>query len=383
MGIALHLHVAFQTDAARPGHAAQVVAAQIHQHDMLGPLLGVVAQFGGQTGILQLIPAPPPRARYGRKPQASFLTTDHDLRRGTEQGQIREAHVKHVGRSVEAAHAPVKFKRIAGKGRGKAYRGHYLDGLALAQHFLDLFHMGLVAGLAGFSDNSFRVCGCCAVPPGGGSRRGMNGAQGTALAQADLAETVVKMVENQHCAGQNEPAVRLVRRHDRGQSGVEQTGHAEAQITVQGAGDGRQVGDVFRGRDLQTRHELAQPFHKGASFQPGQRREALVFHAQGQLAVTAGDEQGHVAGQNAVAAPAPVHLGAFEQNAVARAHHAHKQADGRVHVRREPAGGLPHCQRRWYSSSVFHLRFPRMQWKQKSAVSRGDNSMPARLPPAC
>lgn len=69
----------------------------------------------------------------------------------------------------------------------------------------------------------------------------MGATQGTMLAQADLAEAIVEMVENQHRAGQGQQAVRLFRGHDGGQLGVEQPGHAEAQIAVQGTGDRRQT----------------------------------------------------------------------------------------------------------------------------------------------
>ena len=41
-------------DRAVAGHAAHVVAAQVDQHDVLGPLLGIGQQFLGQPAVFLL-----------------------------------------------------------------------------------------------------------------------------------------------------------------------------------------------------------------------------------------------------------------------------------------------------------------------------------------
>ena len=357
MGIALHFHIAFQVHGAGAGHPAQVVAAQVHQHDVLGALLGVVVQFGGQAGVFQIVGPAPARARNGRKLQLPRRATHHDLRRGSQQGDFRKAHIKHVGRSVKTPHAPVELKGIAREGGGKTHRRHHLDGLALAEHLLDAAHKVLVALFAGFGADGLRVQQG-ALPRFAGLQGLPCPLQGTVIAQAYLAKAVVEMVKNQDRGGQHKLAVRLFRRHKPGQLGVEQSGHAEAQIAVKGTGNGRQVGHIGRRRDVHGPHERAQALHKGAACKLLQPCEALVQHGEFQVAVTAGNEQCGVAGQNAVAAPTAVHLGAFQQNAVVLPHHAHKQTDGRIHVRRQPAGGLLQRDFRLRVPLVVHLRLP-------------------------
>jgi hypothetical protein len=54
VAVALDGHHVAELDRARLGHPADVVAAQVHQHDVLGPLLGVGQQFGLQRLVLLL-----------------------------------------------------------------------------------------------------------------------------------------------------------------------------------------------------------------------------------------------------------------------------------------------------------------------------------------
>ena len=49
--VQLHLHELVDLDAARRAHPAQVVAPQIDQHDVLGPLLLVGTQIGDQAPV--------------------------------------------------------------------------------------------------------------------------------------------------------------------------------------------------------------------------------------------------------------------------------------------------------------------------------------------
>ena len=48
VAVALDRHEVDDLDRARPADPAQVVAAQVDQHQVLGPLLGVGEQLGGQ-----------------------------------------------------------------------------------------------------------------------------------------------------------------------------------------------------------------------------------------------------------------------------------------------------------------------------------------------
>ena len=62
VGVALDHHQLAHLDGARLADAAQVVAAQIHQHHVLGPLLGISQQLRLQGQVFGLIGAPGARA---------------------------------------------------------------------------------------------------------------------------------------------------------------------------------------------------------------------------------------------------------------------------------------------------------------------------------
>ena len=65
LGEALNAHVPLHLDAAQRADAPNVVAAQIHQHVVLDPLLFLRQQFRLQPAILLLRPSTGPGARQG------------------------------------------------------------------------------------------------------------------------------------------------------------------------------------------------------------------------------------------------------------------------------------------------------------------------------
>lgn len=74
--------------------------------------------------------------------------------------------------------------------------------------------------------------------------------------------------------------------------------------------------DLCRGLQVQALHQAAQAFHERQPLQDGERGKTFVLDAQIQPPLTAANIQGHIAGQDAVATPAAVHLRAFQQDAV-------------------------------------------------------------------
>ena len=88
VGVALDGHELVDLDAADPGDPPEVVSAQVDEHDMLGPLLGVLEELVGQQPVL-LFGLPPP-SRPGDGPQLghALLEADHDLRRGADEVHI-------------------------------------------------------------------------------------------------------------------------------------------------------------------------------------------------------------------------------------------------------------------------------------------------------
>ena len=63
VGVALDLHESLDLHRARPRHSAHVVAPEVDQHHVLGPLLEVGEQLALQRGVLGRFGAPSPRAR--------------------------------------------------------------------------------------------------------------------------------------------------------------------------------------------------------------------------------------------------------------------------------------------------------------------------------
>ena len=51
MAVALDREQVTELDAAEPGHPADVVPPEVHQHDVLGPLL----RIGEQLGLQRLV----------------------------------------------------------------------------------------------------------------------------------------------------------------------------------------------------------------------------------------------------------------------------------------------------------------------------------------
>ena len=70
------------------GDAADVVAPQVDQHDVLGSLLGVGQQLLGQGAVLGLVGAAAPRARQRPDRHHAVLDPHQDLRRAADQGEI-------------------------------------------------------------------------------------------------------------------------------------------------------------------------------------------------------------------------------------------------------------------------------------------------------
>ena len=88
VAVPLDLHVLAGGHGARPGHPAEVVASEVHEHHVLGTLLGIAAQLVGQAVVLRRRRAARTgaRDRVGGHPVADHLEQQlraraHDLER--------------------------------------------------------------------------------------------------------------------------------------------------------------------------------------------------------------------------------------------------------------------------------------------------------------
>ena len=120
-------------DADAAGHrgAADVVAAEVEQHQMLGALLGIGEQ--ARRGS----PRPPravlPRGRVpaiGRIGDLAVADADEDLGARADQREAGQVEMIEEGRGVDAAQRAVELERRQREGRGEALREHDLEDVA-------------------------------------------------------------------------------------------------------------------------------------------------------------------------------------------------------------------------------------------------------------
>ena len=107
-----------------------VVAGQVHQHDMLGPLLRVLHQLRRQLPVVLVGPAPEagPGDGPGYDPPVDEL--HHRLRRGTDHAQLGVAQEVHVRAGVDLAQRPVQVEGVGVEVQLEALRQHHLEDVA-------------------------------------------------------------------------------------------------------------------------------------------------------------------------------------------------------------------------------------------------------------
>jgi len=91
--------------------AAQVVAAQVDEHHVLGALLLVGAQVVHEPPILGVVGAPPARAGDGPRLDLAALHGHERLGAGADQGEVVEGDEVHIRRRVHGAQAAVDGER--------------------------------------------------------------------------------------------------------------------------------------------------------------------------------------------------------------------------------------------------------------------------------
>ncbi len=134
-----------RVDVDRPvaAHAAQVVAAQVDEHHVLGALLLVGQQLGGDALVGgQVAPA---RARAGDRPRRHVRPGHRQQRLGRGAGHLEVAEVQevHVRRRVDGPQPAVDRERLLVDRRAPALRGHRLEDVAGVAVLDDPRHVGL------------------------------------------------------------------------------------------------------------------------------------------------------------------------------------------------------------------------------------------------
>ena len=263
-------------DRARRGDAADVVAAQVQQHQMFGPLLGIGQQLRLQ-GLVRLgRGAAPAGAGQGADCDLAVLQPDQDLRAGPGQLEALEVQIEQIGRRVLATQRPVEGERIFGPGGREAVAEHDLEDVACGDVVLGLGHHLAEAGLihGGGEGRGGRLLGGGAhrqgvaqarfegVQPGDGgveslTRRGA----GVGIGGRDQDDLLPDGIEDGDQGRTGEHGVRQIQRIRIGLAQrLEQAHHVIAEDAEQTGGHGRQV---LRQVELRRGDQGAQGLKRG------------------------------------------------------------------------------------------------------------------------
>ena len=143
VGIALDGHELVHLHRAHPGHPADVVASEVHQHDVLGALLRVGQQVLLQLPLFLRVAAPGPGAGDGPKLDVLAGEADEDLRGGADDLEVVQLQEEHVGRRVGEPQGAVDLERLDLRARLQPLGQHHLDDVAGGDVLLALAHHGV------------------------------------------------------------------------------------------------------------------------------------------------------------------------------------------------------------------------------------------------
>ena len=120
VAVAVDLHELVDGDAAGFTDTPQVVASEIHQHQMLSTLLRIRQQFGGQLPVLYLGAAPWSRTGDGPGGGHAVLDRHESLRAGADDCEPGQPQQVEVGTGVGQSEGPVYLQRIGVGGHVEA-----------------------------------------------------------------------------------------------------------------------------------------------------------------------------------------------------------------------------------------------------------------------
>ncbi len=130
VAVGLDLHQLVDRHAAVLADPPEVVAAEIDEHHVLGALLLVGQQLGGDPAVL--LGRRAARARAGDRRVRDVAPVDGQQRLGARAGdlEVAEVQVVHVGARVDGAQTAIDRERLDRHRRRPALGGHDLEGVA-------------------------------------------------------------------------------------------------------------------------------------------------------------------------------------------------------------------------------------------------------------
>ena len=148
VGVALDEHLLGDLDGADLGDAADVVAAEIEQHQMLGALLRIGQQVGGERLVLGRRCAAPARAGDRADGDLAVAQPHQDLRARADDREAAEIEEEQEGRGVEPAQRAVEGEGRQLEGQLEALGRHDLEDVAGEDVFLGPLDHGVILAAA-------------------------------------------------------------------------------------------------------------------------------------------------------------------------------------------------------------------------------------------
>ena len=177
--VALDFHHVGELHAAEFGDAADVVAAQVHEHDVLGAFLGVGQQLLGQrrSSASSLAPRPRPGQRADR--HHAVLDPHQDLGRAADQAEVAERQIEQERARIHDPEDAVDVERLGRRLDLEPLAGHDLEDVARLDVLLAMAddRPRMLAGEVGRGAERDRPSVSISASARSGRRRGQAGDQ--------------------------------------------------------------------------------------------------------------------------------------------------------------------------------------------------------------
>ena len=118
------------------GDAADIVAAEIEQHQMLGPFLRVGQQFGFQRLVFLVRRAAPAGAGERADGDLAVAQPHQDFRAAADHGEAAEIEEEQERRRVDPPQRAIQRERRQRERHREALAGHHLEHVAGGDVFL-------------------------------------------------------------------------------------------------------------------------------------------------------------------------------------------------------------------------------------------------------
>ena len=148
MAVTLQRHHLGDLLGAERHHPAHVVAGQVHEHDVLGHLLGMLAQLGTQSAVLLLRSAPVAGAGDRPGDDLAVQQLHHRLGRRPHEGHLAMAEQVHVRARVDLAEHPVDVEGVGVELEVETLRQDHLEDVAGEDVLLGRLHGSLIGAPA-------------------------------------------------------------------------------------------------------------------------------------------------------------------------------------------------------------------------------------------